>query len=612
MNRCFSLIIFSFLCCSVFAQSSNELHGVVLSSGSQEVLPHASISIYFEGKVSGLVANNEGKFSIAAGIIYDSVKVSMIGHHSKTYVAKQVDATVDLEVRLDIAPAALQEVVIRSFTALDVIKKAIAKIPVNQPQDNFENKGFYREIIKDKENYFSVAEAIFTTQYFPSKKDYKLKLEQGRSKEDVSYTRLFEDFHPGGGPQAVAGNSFISGTAAFLNGKEINNFNYRIDSMVQFDSRWLYHISFDQKPGVKEALDKGYVLIDVEDDAVVQYDVKNSPLGEPYIKSLTGSDKIFAELLKIDFKRKGWKRHVDFTRVKDKWVMSYTETEYEIFYKQPKKELDLDLTISVALAFTDLYRAIDKEIIKAEEWKKNNIIANLPTAFDTKFWGLNNIISPTEQVKDIIAGISKNNKDLPVASVIPGWQYMNRNLFVCYSSKDTITLIPVMKCNWEDDLTGGLLYRDMDSDFVFEAKINVVKNSDNGTWPDRGFQQAGIVLRSVNDTAENYVFLSIGTGGNPVPKLFFKRTINNKSKTVVDKRETMNGWMRIEKTGNRVVAYFKEDNTAAYKRAGEYNLEWLRGNVQIGLAVFAAFSGDGPKMKPDIKANFSQIKIEAL
>ena len=295
-----------FTCCSVFAQSSKELQGIVLGSHSQEILQGASITIYYQGKVSGLVANKEGKFSIAAGTFYDSVKVSMIGHKSKIYIANEINVSVTLEVGLDIAPGILQEVMVRPFTALDVIKLAIAKIPVNQPAADFENKGFYREIIKDRENYFSVAEAIFTAQYFPSAKNYKLKLEQGRSKEDVSYTRLFEDFHPGGGPQAVAGNGFTSGTPAFLKGREINKFNFRIDSIVQFDSRWLYHISFDQKPGVKEALDKGYVLIDEEDYAVVQYDVKNSPLGEPYIKSLTGTDKIFAELLKIDFKRKGW------------------------------------------------------------------------------------------------------------------------------------------------------------------------------------------------------------------------------------------------------------------------------------------------------------------
>jgi hypothetical protein len=36
-----------------------------------------------------------------------------------------------------------------------------------------------------------------------------------------------------------------------FNEKEAKFFNYKIDSLVQFEERWLYSISFDQKPGVK-------------------------------------------------------------------------------------------------------------------------------------------------------------------------------------------------------------------------------------------------------------------------------------------------------------------------------------------------------------------------
>ena len=71
----------------------------------------------------------------------------------------------------------------------------------------------------------------------------------------------------------------------------------------------------------------------------------------------------------------------------------------------------------------------------------------------------------------------------------------------------------------------------------------------------------------------------------------------------------MSGWLRIEKTGNKIAAFFKTNSDGDFKKTGEYKLEWLNGKLQLGLTVFAAFSGDGPKMKPDMKANFSQLKI---
>ena len=603
MKRLVSITFFSFL--FLFARS--QWRGEIVDSRSGEALNGASITLYSNGNISGLVANKEGKFTIVAGA-YDSVKVSMIGYHSKTIFPYQYPDG-DLKIRLELAPAELGEVVVKKSSPLDIIHKTIAALPSFQPDSNFENKGFYREIIKDRENYFSVAEAVFLAQYFPKKKSYKLKLLQGRSKEDVSYTRLFEDFHPGGGPQSAAGKNFTVEVPDFLNEKKLKFFNYKIDSLVQFDERWLYSISFDQNPGVKEALEKGRLLVDADNYAVVSYQAENSPLGAAYIKDLTGTEKVFAEILNIDFKRKGWKYRVDFTPVNNKWIMSCAKTEYMIGYKQPKKNIDLDLAIDVELLFSELGKPVLKEIGKDEEWKRKNIVANLPTAFDPAFWGNNNIISPTEEVKNIIAKISENESDLPAETSAEGWQYINRNLFVSYKTNDTITLIPIMRSLWEDDGTAGMLYKEIEGDFIAETRINLVKSSDGEHMPDKGFQQGGIIVRSINGEKQNYVLLAVGTGGNSNPKLFFKRTTDNKSRTVVNKNDNMSGWLRIEKAGDKIVAFFKTDDASDFKKVGEYKLAWLNGKLQLGLTVFAAFSGDGPKMKPDMKANFSQLKI---
>jgi len=422
---------------SFFLPGLSQWQGEILDSGSGEALGGATITLYAGGNISGLVANKEGKFFIATRS-YDSIRVSMVGYHSKTISPGQYPDGY-LKIQLALAPAELEEVIVKRPSALAIVQKAIANLASLQPESNFENKGFYREIIKDRENYFSVAEAVFSAQYFPKERSYKLKLLQGRSKEDVAYTRLFEDFHPGGGPQSVAEKSFVIDQPDFLNGKKIKLFNYKIDSMVQFDERWLYSISFDQKPGVKEALEKGRLLIDADTYAVANYQAQNSPLGTAYIKDLTGTDKVFAEILHIDFKRKGWKNRVDFMRVNNQWIMSHAETEYLISYKQPKKNIDLDLVIDVELLFSELDKPVLKEIRKDEEWKRKNIAASLPSAFDSAFWGDNSIISPTEEIKNIIKKIPGHENDVSSEKSVEGWQYINRNLFVSYERNDTIT-----------------------------------------------------------------------------------------------------------------------------------------------------------------------------
>jgi len=601
------LILFGFFG-YFFLIAHSQWRGEVVDSGSGEALGGASITLYSGRNVSGLVANKEGNFFIATSS-YDSIRISMVGYHSKTIFRIQHPESAFLKIQLERAPAGLAEVVVKRSSVLDIIHKTIAALHSFQPDSNFENKGFYREIIKDRENYFSVAEAVFLAQYFPKKESYKLKLLQGRSKEDVAYTRLFEDFHPGGGPQSVAGRSFVVEQPDFLNEKKIKFFNYKIDSLVQFDGRWLYSISFDQKQGVRDALEKGTLLIDADNYAVISYEAANSPLGTPYIKDLTGTDKVMAGILNIELKRKAWRRRVDFKSVNDKWIMSYAEAEYAIGYKQPKKNIDLDLLINVELLFSELDKPVLKEISKDDEWKRKNIVANLPTAFDPAFWGSNSIISPTEEVKNVIEKLPGAENGLRSDTSVEGWQYMNRNLFVSYQRNDTVTLIPIMRGLWEDNSTAGMLFKEIEGDFIAETRVNLVKSSDGDHMPDRGFQQAGFIVRSMNEGKENYVLLSVGTGGNANPKLFFKRTTDNKSRTIVHKNDNMRGWLRIEKTGNKIVAFFKTGNDGDFNKVGEYDLGWLSAKVQVGLAVFAAFSGDGPKMKPDLKAEFSQLKI---
>jgi len=609
MQKLHFLFLLSCFVSLLHAQQKAPLAGKVADAITGEPLQGASISMYKAGMVSGLVSNGDGRFSIAEIATCDSLKISMIGYHSRTFHQQELINLQYLDVQLNLAPAVLKEVVVKPRAAIDIIKEVISKMDAYLPGDEFESTFFYREIIKDRKDYFSVAEAVFRAQYFPQKHSYKLQLIQGRSKQDVAYTRLFEDFVPGGGPQSVAGNSFLTGRPDFLNLKKINDFDYSIDSLLQFDGELLYSISFDQKPGVKEALEKGRLLVTVGGYAVVRYEAANSLAGSAYIKNLTGTDKIFADLLNIDFKRKGWKRRVDFTKLNDKWLMSYAAAEHAIAYKQPKKDLDIDLTINIELLVTSLQSPVQKEIRKEEEWKNKNIIANLPGVFDSAYWGANNIIAPTDSINHIVAGIASSNHEI-AAAALPGWQWINHNFFVASQHHDTITLIPFMKCVWEDDETGGMLYREIKGNFTVTTKINLVKYTATDGIPDRGFQQAGIIVRNYQDSMENYLLLTTGTGGNPNPKIFFKKTEDNKSKTVVNKSHSMNSWLKMERNGNTITAFFKEAATSNWIRMGTYELNWLQDRMQLGLAVFARFPGDGPKMQPDMKAMFSQFTIE--
>ena len=89
MKRLLAFIFLSSLFLPAFSQ------GKVLDAATGEPLSSASIILFSSGKKTGLVANKEGVFSFAAS--YDSIRVSMVGYRSKTFLQKSFQIKVILK-----------------------------------------------------------------------------------------------------------------------------------------------------------------------------------------------------------------------------------------------------------------------------------------------------------------------------------------------------------------------------------------------------------------------------------------------------------------------------------------------------------------------------------
>ena len=68
----------------------------------------------------------------------------------------------------------------------------------------------------------------------------------------------------------------------------------------------------------------------------------------------------------------------------------------------------------------------------------------------------------------------------------------------------------------------------------------------------------------------------------------------------------------MEKKGNRISAWFRKDETIEWKEAGDAEAPWMNKAVEAGTAVCAGFTGQGPKMHPDMKVYFSPINFIKL
>jgi CarboxypepD_reg-like domain len=610
VKRIFIIVATSCFSALVFAQQGFQQTGTVIDSATHKPLEGASISIYTAGGMKGNVTNQEGRFSLAVSSTVDSLKVSMIGYSNKVMTGTKINNPAQLLISLHTNTISLPEVSVKQPSSIEIVKKAIQNTSSMLPGDEYENTSFYREVIQGGKAYFSIAEAIFTTQYEPLKKSYRLRLEKGRSKEDVTATRLFENFHPGGGPDALAKLSFTSGFPSFLDLGKLNLFEYHRDSMTTFNGRSVYVIGFDQREGIHQALDKGSIFIDAGNFSIIRYEAVNSPRGLPYIKSLKGSEKLFAELLQVDLRRKGWSIQADFKHEEGRMVISHAKEIFYIGYKQVKKDLDLDLTITTELAVTGNSWIIKNPIKNGDEWNRKNLVANLPKDFDKDFWGNSNVLPATAEIENIVSSISSENNETRTEAIQDSWQYHQKNTFVTARQNDSIILIPVTKSNWEDDETGGMIFRNVAGNFTIEAAVSLIKRSNAMKIPDKGFQQSGLIIRDPNELSENHVLLSLGTGGNANSKYFLRKTENGRSKGTVEKIDSPRGLMKLERKGNTITAFFRKDSLARWQKINSYQMNLKADSLEVGMMVMARFAGNGPNMKPDMKAIFTGFSIK--
>jgi len=286
--------------------------------------------------------------------------------------------------------------------------------------------------------------------------------------------------------------------------------------------------------------------------------------------------------------------------------------DYFIHYQQPKKNVDLNLAIHTETLMTEFSHPIVHEITREEEWKRKNLVANLPSDFDSTFWGGAHILDPTTELKQIIAVIAEKNKDTAASASPEDWFYLNRQLFIAEKNEAGIRLIPIARSSWDDEQKGGLLYKNKKGDFNMEAKLVITKRTNPAQEPDNGFQQSGIMIRSADNKMENNIQVSMGTGGSSTPKYFLKNTIDGKTKITVEKTENLSAWLRLEKKDDLVRIYRRTRENDSWVKWNEFKADWLKGELEVGFSVMARFAGDGPKQKPDMQALFSDLHFTDL
>ena len=251
-----------------------------------------------------------------------------------------------------------------------------------------------------------------------------------------------------------------------------------------------------------------------------------------------------ASLLKIDFKRLGHRRTVDYAQFEGKWFLNRVAYRQKISYKQPKKDLDLLLDLDIDLQVTLIDKNAIARISKDKIWRRNQLVSRLPQDFDPNFWGERNHVKPSSEISDLIEemhNLSGNEPSQPVQ----GWNVQRQDIMRAAQADEVMILKPFGTGQWKDVENAGFVYQELIDDFDLAAHVRVRKASNPEELPDKGFQLGGLMVRDPSSTLEeNYIQIGIGNRGSSDIKFFKQMTRKAKSRSKVTKYEGGDVWLR--------------------------------------------------------------------
>ncbi len=417
------LLLATFSC---FSQKHFTIYGAVLDKDSREPLPYAAIGI--KGKPIGTVANGLGEFvfHISEKHVNDSLIISMLGYES--YREKINLLPSSIKVPLTQKPIVLDEVTVleKNLDAEQILKKALANIPVNYPTKPHMMEAFFRQAQTTDEQYVAILEAavkIHDPGYAARQKEevaiagirrsHYLNTKKYLSLADTAYIQknntLVISLRHNAVRQVASGSS-----KNIYHGKHF----YELDTTLYYDGRPTFIISATPKANrgyLKKGQDEkriNQILIDAETYAIVKVIFEYSPRSHyapSYFRNVTHTNDSIASIVTghthvYEFSNYNGRYYLKYVRWSD-WVHDYNLRSRKVAHiNEYRHELLINKILTDPDQFSTMPDAMDPA---ASLYRQGN-------HYNKVFWENYNVIYESAQEKQLIhnllQGISNQKK----------------------------------------------------------------------------------------------------------------------------------------------------------------------------------------------------------
>lgn len=395
----------------LFAQETEPMEEYITISGvvkgARNIKALENVHLSLPNSHVGTVTNEDGEFvlKISKALNAKVLIVSHIGYLNSQIVLTAKDM-LDLQIRIKPHSRMLEEMLIHGYSADELIKAAIEKIPINYTELPTMLSGFYRETAKKRNHYITISEAIlnvYKTPYNRQVSQDKVQVLKGRKllaqkSSDTLGVKMV------GGPNQSVLLDFVKNYDLLIHDVRSNYYGFTMEDVITIDDRLQYVVHFFPKMIVDYALFSGRFYIDMENLSFTRAEFKLDMKDQKKAISAILKKKPFDLRFKpteisflINYKEQDGQTHLSYVR---------NEVHFRCDWK--RRLFSTRYAIVSEMVVTDRTTSPETIISRKEAFKRSRSLSDELSKFsDPNFWGAFNIIEPTESLENAINKLRK-------------------------------------------------------------------------------------------------------------------------------------------------------------------------------------------------------------
>lgn len=359
-------------------------------------IKYATISIL--NNPIGTISNSDGEFllKVHPDYIRDTLIISCMGYSQIILPAfKLLDEDLIIMNTFSIRIKEVKVTSIKPSRLLDNIRENLSE---NYATHTRLMTGFYRETVRQDENYISVSEAvieILKAPYTNNTRDDVVRLIKGRRSPDVKPFQWL-NFKLQGGPFTITRLDVVKTVESFIDEEYENLYSYNIAKVIWYNENPVYVLAF--KPA-SDSFEHGFVgemYVHRETFAIVHV---NFHLNKTGLKS--------AENILVKKKPKGVKAKpsyvhysVNYQQFNGKWHLANALASIKFKVRSKRDKLNSEYHSISELLITDIKTTELKKFTRNESINQRDIFVEMINEYDSKFWENYNIIKPNEDLQN--------------------------------------------------------------------------------------------------------------------------------------------------------------------------------------------------------------------